>query len=115
MLRDYRDRNRPILGDRCKRANGRPFTFATRVASGNDGDCALMRSAPIGSKNPGDAFAYNEGRRRRSPRHGRPVPLKEFASANGCSVHNDRADLVATLQKLKVRLVDGELVAMSCR
>lgn len=41
--------------------------------------------------------------------------LKAFASANGCSVGNDRADIVATLQKLKVKSVDGELVSMSCR
>lgn len=43
------------------------------------------------------------------------APLKAFASANGCSVRNDRADIVAMLQKLKVKPVDGELVAMSCR
>jgi hypothetical protein len=43
------------------------------------------------------------------------APLKEFAAANGCSLRNDRTDIVATLQKLKVKPVEGELVAMSCR
>lgn len=43
------------------------------------------------------------------------APLKVFASANGCSISDERADIVATLQKLKVKPVDGDLVSMSCR
>jgi hypothetical protein len=43
------------------------------------------------------------------------APLKEFASANGCSMRDSRADIVEILQKLKVKPIDGELVRVSCR
>src|SRR5205085_449160 len=40
------------------------------------------------------------------------VPLKEFASANGCSLNKD--DIVERLRKLRISAT-GELLAMSCR
>jgi hypothetical protein len=43
------------------------------------------------------------------------APLKAFASANGCSVRDDRRDTVERLQKLKVKPAEGELVRLSCR